>query len=469
MRSSPTLSYLHLAGARSRTVCSVVAHPSRQGSAPVEDRPYAPTLLRLLAMRGLRRLIGVRVLSSFGDGAFQGALVSAVLFNPERQSSAAAIAGGFAVLLLPYSIIGPFAGALLDRWSRRGVIITATVLRAVLVAVVAVELALGAASWLLLVSALAVTGAARFVGSGLSAALPHTVHRDNLVEGNALTTTSGAIATAAGGGYAIVMRDVIGDTDLPVAAVTASVVVFYLLAVLLASGFARNALGPDETDEPAQPLRAVLAGLTSGLSHAIHRPTVGMAISVVVLVRFCFGMATLLILLLYQHHFKHQVGPLLPGLNGLAEVLAAISLGLLAGAVLTPLIVRWLGRTATLVSLMGLAAVTVLTCGPPFQMVTTVVAAPVLAFVYQSAKVCVDAIVQHDSDDAFVGRVFALYDTANNIAYVGAFAIGALFVPFDGRSVPLLLAMAAVYLVTGIGYALGLRSVRARHSSASSA
>jgi len=29
-----------------------------------------------------------------------------------------AIAAGFLVLLLPYSIIGPFAGALLDRWDR---------------------------------------------------------------------------------------------------------------------------------------------------------------------------------------------------------------------------------------------------------------------------------------------------------------------------------------------------------------
>jgi hypothetical protein len=339
------------------------------------------------------------------------------------------------------------------------------VLRALLVAVVAAELALGAASWLLLVSALAVTGAARFVGSGLSAALPHTVHPDNLVEGNALTTTSGAIATAAGGGYAIVMRDVIGDTDLPVAAVTASVIVFYLVAVLLTSGFARGALGPDETDEPAQPLRAVLSGLAGGFGHAIHRPTVGMAISVVAVALNYFGMATLLILLLYQHHFTEQVGPLLPGLNGLAEVLAAISLGLLAGAVLTPLIVHRLGRTATLVSLMGLAAVTVLTCGPPFTMVTIIISAPVLAFVYQSAKVCVDAIVQHDADDAYVGRVFALYDTLNNIAYVGAFAIGALFVPFDGRSLPLLLAMAAVYLVTGVCYPLGLRALRSSPSA----
>jgi hypothetical protein len=74
------------------------AAPGDGAHAGRDRHPYAPTLLRLLSLRGLRRLVGVRVLSSFGDGAFQGALVSAVLFNPERQSSAAAIAGGFAVL-----------------------------------------------------------------------------------------------------------------------------------------------------------------------------------------------------------------------------------------------------------------------------------------------------------------------------------------------------------------------------------
>ena len=94
-------------------------------------------LLHLWQVRGLRRLVFVRVLSAFGDGAFQGALAVLVLFSPERQTDPAEIAAGFAVLLLPYSVIGPFAGALLDRWSRRRVIVWANLTRCALVAVVA--------------------------------------------------------------------------------------------------------------------------------------------------------------------------------------------------------------------------------------------------------------------------------------------------------------------------------------------
>jgi MFS family permease len=86
-----------------------------------------------------------------------------------------------AVLLLPYSVIGPFAGALLDHWDRRTVLVWANVLRAVLVTMVAIVIATGANDTGVLIAALAVTGASRFVASGLSAGLPHVAARDHLV------------------------------------------------------------------------------------------------------------------------------------------------------------------------------------------------------------------------------------------------------------------------------------------------
>jgi len=71
------------------------------------------------------RLLELRSVSQFGDGLFQAALAGAILFNPDRAAEPLAIAGAFAVLFLPYSVLGPFAGALLDRWDRRLVLIAA--------------------------------------------------------------------------------------------------------------------------------------------------------------------------------------------------------------------------------------------------------------------------------------------------------------------------------------------------------
>src|SRR5215218_6605834 len=88
------------------------------------------------SVRGLPefwRLLELRTVSQFGDGLFQAGLAGAILFNPERAAGPWEIAGSFAVLFLPYSVLGPFAGALLDRWDRRLVLIGANLGRLMLV------------------------------------------------------------------------------------------------------------------------------------------------------------------------------------------------------------------------------------------------------------------------------------------------------------------------------------------------
>src|ERR671927_1786735 len=95
------------------------------------------TVRHLLRRGDFRRLLATRLLSQFGDGVFQAALAGTLLFNPQRAADPFDVAAGFAVLLLPYSFVGPFAGVWLDRWSRRQVLLLANVVRSALVTVVA--------------------------------------------------------------------------------------------------------------------------------------------------------------------------------------------------------------------------------------------------------------------------------------------------------------------------------------------
>ena len=76
------------------------------------------SLRAVLGSRPFRHLLGVRVISQFGDGLFQSALAGSLLFSPEKAPDGIRVATAFAVLLLPYSIVGPFVGVFLDRWSR---------------------------------------------------------------------------------------------------------------------------------------------------------------------------------------------------------------------------------------------------------------------------------------------------------------------------------------------------------------
>jgi hypothetical protein len=56
-------------------------------------------------------------------------------------------------------------------------------------------------------------------------------------------------------------------------------------------------------------------------------------------------------------------------------------------------------------------------------------------------------------EDDFRGRVFSVYDTLFNVSYVVALLVGAFLLPPSGISYPLLVAVAAGYLLTAFAYA----------------
>ena len=85
---------------------------------------------QILTDRKFSRLLRLRWTGQMTDGIFQSALASFVLFSPERQANALNAALAFAVVLLPYSLIGPFVGTILDRVSRQRAIMFANLTRA---------------------------------------------------------------------------------------------------------------------------------------------------------------------------------------------------------------------------------------------------------------------------------------------------------------------------------------------------
>src|SRR5216684_4786169 len=145
----------------------------------------------VLAERDFRRLFATRLISQAGDGVFTAGLGSYVFFNATTYPNPASAAGAFAVLYLPYSLIGPFAGVFIDRWSRRQILVWSALIRSVFVVLTASLVASGSLGLPLYVSVLAVLGVNRFFLSSLSAALPHVVAEDKLVMANAVSPTMG--------------------------------------------------------------------------------------------------------------------------------------------------------------------------------------------------------------------------------------------------------------------------------------
>ena len=83
-----------------------------------------------LKQKQVRKLLAIRWTGQLSDGIFQSALASFVLFSPERQPDAKSAAAAFAVVLLPYSLVGPLVGTILDRISRQRIVLVANLFRA---------------------------------------------------------------------------------------------------------------------------------------------------------------------------------------------------------------------------------------------------------------------------------------------------------------------------------------------------
>ncbi|MCX4963395.1 MFS transporter [Streptomyces sp. NBC_00654] len=409
--------------------------------------PVARDLRILLRLRNFRRLLAVRLLSQSADGVYQVALAAHVVFSPEKQASAAAIASAMAVLLLPYSLVGPFAGVLLDRWPRRQVFLYGNLLRAGLACCTALLILGSVPDWLFYASALCVTAVNRFVLAGLSAALPRVVDADRLVMANSLSPTAGTLAATAGGGLAFVVRLLADESD---AAVVTLGALLYLLSALASLSLPRKLLGPDRDGDPLR-LRAALAvtarGLAAGLRHLAEGKDAARALAAMTAIRFCYGALTVMVLMLCRYAWSDNES------DGLALLGLAVGIsgaGFFVAAVLTPWAVGRLGRYGWMIACAGTAAVLEPALGLTFAPVPMLVAAFILGVVTQGSKIATDTVVQTSVDDAFRGRVFSLYDVLFNVAFVGAAAASALMLPPDGRSVTVVAGVAVLYAAVSV-------------------
>lgn len=410
-------------------------------------------LLALLRAPGFRRLFAVRMSAQFGDGVFQASLAGAVLFNPERQAHASDVAAAFAVLLLPYSVIGPFAGVLLDRWWRQQVVVWSNVLRAGGVLVVAAEIAARVHGEWFYATALVVLSISRFFLAGLSASLPHVVHPDELVTANAVSTTFGALATTAGGASAIGLRLLTGTgSDRSYAVMAAAALIPYLASALAGRGFARAALGPDDVERASrETLGAIARGLVAGARHLHSRRPAFLALCAIGVHRLCYGLFAVCTVLLYRNYFT-AVGPARAGLTGLAQFVLVVAAGGALAALVTPPVSRRIGFVAWTTTLLAASGVFQIALVLPYRLPLQLLAGLALGFTAQGIKICVDTTVQRTVDDEFRGRVFTLYDTLFNIALVVAAVLTALVLPDDGHAPVSVVVIGAVYLLTAACY-----------------
>lgn len=409
----------------------------------VDTRTSATLWRSVRSLPDFQRLLELRATSQFADGLFQAGLAGALLFNPDRAANPWEIAGAFAVLFLPYSLLGPFAGALLDRWDRRTVLVVANLGRLALVIGIAALLAHGAGDLPVLCAALIANGFTRFIASGLSAALPHVVPRDQVVAMNALAIATGAVAAFLGANFMLVPRWLAGSGDRGAAWIIAAVALPVTCALVLSYRLGAHVLGPDETKRAVHGsvIYAVTTGWLYGIRTVWERPTVAATLCGLAAHRMTFGINTLVVLVMVRHVGGHSVA----GLGTTALFVAAAGAGSLLATVLTPPAVRRWGRYATANGALAAAAVIQL-CAIGLYLPVLVACGFLLGVAGQVVKLCADTAMQVDVDDALRGHVFAVQDSLFWLAFIVAVAGAAAVIPPDGRSASLIIAGTLTYL-----------------------
>ena len=392
------------------------------------------------------------------DGVFQSALASFVIFSPERQANALSAALAFAVVLLPYSIIGPFVGTILDRVSRQRAIAYSNLARALTLTVVSFLIFEGQTGIVLTVFVLVAFGVNRLILAGLSAGIPLMIESKSLISANALAVTGGSVCVVLGGGIGLGLRrllDGLTTADHADGYIILIGALGYLLAALLAATLKKQEIGPLEHEIINASFSQGLIEMREGIKFLRQNIDTARGIAAVAVHRGGITALTLIALLLERNTF-HDPADNEAGLAGLSFTLSIAACGFVVGAVIAPYGVRRVGRHRWMRFTMVAS-----TLGPLFIVFTRTpltlsFAAFLTALFGQSLKVTNDALVQSKIDDIYRGRVFSVYDVVVNGAIVSGAVIAALMLPNTGDTFLVPLIVAILYVTAG------LRLLRAR-------
>ena len=394
----------------------------------------------------LNRILTIRWSGQLTDGLFQSALASFVLFSPERAPNAISAALAFAVVLLPYSLIGPYVGIFLDRFSRQRIIRNCNYIRAANLLIIAWLVNSSSTGIVLTLFVLFAFGVNRLILSGLSAGLPLLVKKEELIAANALAVTGGTIWVVIGGGIGIGIKNLLSqntDADFADAVVILIASLGFLTAALACFRLNKYEIGPLEHEVSAESrgYKEVLEGLMILRSHSdALRGILSIGIQ-----RGGITALTLMALLLERNSFNDPSDPD-AGLAGFGMALAIAGIGIGLGAIISPYGVIKFGRHRWMRLLMFLCIPPLLIYAAGINEISMIGSAFLVGLCGQGIKVTNDALVQSKITDEYRGRVFAFYDVAVNAGIVTGAIGAALILPDNGVTAYLPITIALFYL-----------------------
>jgi hypothetical protein len=405
--------------------------------------------------RAFATLMGVQFLVQAGQGVVQGAIAKSIAFGGEKGFDVTVVPSAqyllkvVLALYVPYTLVSPFIGVVIDRFERRRILGWSSLVTAVVVTAVAIGamLPLGSdtsegnvgATVALIVGLLFVQACVRVALAVKSAAIPDVLSGRDLLQGNGLSQAGGALFQVVGIGFAFGTAAV-----LPTWLVVIAGAGVLIVAAVVARQLERMEAHRHEASF-AQEARQVIANIAAGLKEVASRPPAALGLSSFQMLRYQFWGFCLFTFGLYAKN-------LVQGGNadnlGLALVGGG---GFLGGAIGLVLAQKWKDRIAPIRLL--LASMAALGAGAVvFGAFVSLPGFAALLFVgfftFFIGKISADTIMQQSMPDDFRGRAFALFDIAYNLGFiVPALVLSFLWIEDDpSRTRTILIASGTVFL-----------------------
>jgi MFS family permease len=354
-----------------------------------------------------------QLLSSFGDTLHYIALVVLVF---ELTGRGLAVAGVVVAEVVPVLLLGPVAGVVIDRFSRKAVLIGADLARAALV----LSLVWPQGAWHAYLVAAGLAAGNSFFNPAVQAVIPALTTEEQRLAANSVAWSTGRlvqiVASAVAGGLIALV-----GTGPAFALNAASFVASALLITALPIPPRAGAVGAGAK----RGLARFLADARAGLAYAARDRLVSRLLVVQGLASFAVGATGALLVVLSERHLR------LPP-SGFAWLIGAIGAGALVGPLIPNALARdyrdarWL-FVPYVVRGVGDALIAVFTPLP---------VALLILFVYglntSTGMVVYNSTIQGVVPDAVRGRVFTLLDVEWSALRLLSLALGGLLVDAVG-------------------------------------
>ncbi len=355
-----------------------------------------------------RRLFQIRLVSQFADGLFQAALVASVVFSPENQSTTVGLAKATIVVSLPYSVLGPFTGVFIDRWSRRRIMVVAPWLRAAAAALVLFDPVRAAVPFF--AGAFVVLSANRFFLATAQAVVPRLVPIEDLLMANSMATVGGTVSLLTGVFVGGQIADKVGS-----APIVAGAGAGWLVASAIAARIGSD-LSPHSGGGVARPLRHELAGVAfefrDGMRRLVHTPRALGPIASITVDQIGEGIILTLSLVVFKERFSEGVG-------SFSWLIGAGAVGVFVGLSTVGALEDRFRKERIVAGSFLASGLWLLLLALHISGWSVLLASFVVGVTFAWKKVPVDTLVQESLPDGYRGRVFSVYDVAVNAARIG--------------------------------------------------